>query len=162
MFWCLLTCCVLLSVVMGCVDFLLVLWVDFIWSFLGHYRPLRHMFWTSFWTFFCETIFLKLFFWNYPKLSETNSNFLKLFFWNCPKLSESKSAKIIFWWQFSDLVVRQNFFFQLYQDSQYDACRFGKNGRRKHVTNDCQNVKISFKWPFLRPSGHHAISCRCI
>jgi hypothetical protein len=47
------------------------------------------------------------------------------------------------------LVVRQNVFFQLYWDSQYNACRFGKNGRRKHVTNDCQNVKISFKWPFF-------------
>jgi hypothetical protein len=79
------------------VDFSLVLWADFIWSFLGHYRLLRHVF-DFFWNYFSETIqnFLKLIqiFWN-------------CFFWNCPKLSERKCAKIIFWWQFSDLVDRQ-------------------------------------------------------
>ena len=47
------------------------LWADFVWSFLGHYNPLWHVF-DFFWNYF--------FFWNYPKLSETNSNFLKLIF----------------------------------------------------------------------------------
>jgi hypothetical protein len=70
MFWCLLTCCVLAIIGRHEVcDFSLVLWADFVWSFLGHYRPWWHVF-DFFWNYFSETI--------QKQLSETNSNFLKL------------------------------------------------------------------------------------
>jgi hypothetical protein len=73
MFWCLLTCCVLAIIGRHEVcDFSLVLWADFVWSFLGHYRPWWQVF-DFFWNYFFWNYFsLKLFFWNYPKATFWN------------------------------------------------------------------------------------------